>query len=147
MTKVTLSPEQRRERLDQAGDKLRKAVESIVTGEQWQDYLRFAGRLHHYSARNIALLMQQAYERGWVDENGSPDLGHVAGFRTWLSLGRHVRRGARGLAVLAPCGRRSRIVKLARRSTSSVASRSSTCSRLARPTATGRSPSPYGRSS
>ena len=41
-------------------------------------------------------LFQQAMVRGW------DDLGHVAGFRTWLSLGRHVRKGETGLAVLAP---------------------------------------------
>jgi antirestriction protein ArdC len=35
--------------------------------------------------------------RGW------DDLGHVAGFRTWLALGRFVRRGEHGLKVLAPC--------------------------------------------
>jgi len=27
----------------------------------------------------------------------------VAGFNTWLKLGRHVRRGERGIAILAPC--------------------------------------------
>jgi len=31
------------------------------------------------------------------------DLGHVAGFRTWLSCGRYVRRGEHGFRVLAPC--------------------------------------------
>jgi antirestriction protein ArdC len=35
--------------------------------------------------------------RGW------DDLGHVAGFRTWLALGRYVRKGEHGLKVLAPC--------------------------------------------
>lgn len=34
--------------------------------------------------------------RGW------DYLGHVAGFRTWLALGRYVRKGERGLSVLAP---------------------------------------------
>jgi hypothetical protein len=27
----------------------------------------------------------------------------VAGFRTWQSLGRQVRKGERGIAILAPC--------------------------------------------
>jgi antirestriction protein ArdC len=103
MARVTYSPEERKARLDQASDKLTQAVESIVTGDDWQAYLGFAAQLHNYSARNVALLMQQAYERQWVDENGSPVLGHVAGYRTWQSLDRQVRKGERGLWVLAPC--------------------------------------------
>jgi len=103
MARVTYSPEERKARLDQASAKLTQAVESIVTGDDWQAYLGFAAQLHNYSARNVALLMQQAYERQWVDENGSPVLGHVAGYRTWQSLGRQVCKGERGLWVLAPC--------------------------------------------
>jgi hypothetical protein len=37
-----------------------------------------------------------------------PDATHVAGFRTWTSLGRFVRRGEKGIFILAPMvGRRS----------------------------------------
>ncbi len=42
-------------------------------------------------------LMAQASDRGWEE------MGYVAGFRTWLSLGRHVRKGEKALRVLAPC--------------------------------------------
>ena len=31
-----------------------------------------------------------------------PDATHVAGYRTWTSLGRFVRRGERGIFILAP---------------------------------------------
>ena len=31
-----------------------------------------------------------------------PTATHVAGFRTWLGLGRHVRKGEKGIAILAP---------------------------------------------
>ena len=31
-----------------------------------------------------------------------PDATHVAGFRTWTSLGRFVRRGEKGIFILAP---------------------------------------------
>ncbi|MGH8988868.1 MAG: ArdC-like ssDNA-binding domain-containing protein [Acidimicrobiales bacterium] len=97
MAKVTLTPEQRRERLDTAGRELSAAVESIVTGDDWQRALAFAGRFHHYSANNVFLLMMQCSGRGYSD------VQHVAGFRTWLSLDRHVRKGEKGLAILAPC--------------------------------------------
>ena len=32
-----------------------------------------------------------------------PDARRVAGFRTWKRLGRHVKKGANGIAILAPC--------------------------------------------
>ena len=31
-----------------------------------------------------------------------PDATHVAGYRTWTSLGRFVRRGEKGIFILAP---------------------------------------------
>ena len=38
-------------------------------------------------------------------ESGSqrPSATRVAGFRAWLKLGRHVVKGAKGIAILAPC--------------------------------------------
>ena len=97
MTRVTYPPEERKARLDQASDKLTQAVESIVTGEDWQRYLDFAAQLHSYSARNVFMLMEQAEARGW------DGLGHVAGFKAWLNMDRHVRKGETSLKVLAPC--------------------------------------------
>lgn len=96
MAKFTLTPEQRRERLDAAGQQLQAAVSSIVSSDDWQRALAFAGRFHNYSARNILLIAMQCQDRGI-------EARHVAGFRTWLSLGRHVRKGEKGLAILAPC--------------------------------------------
>ena len=50
---------------------------------------------HAYSAGNCMLLAVQAHERGIA-------LTHVAGFRTWLKLGRSVRKGETALRILAP---------------------------------------------
>jgi antirestriction protein ArdC len=48
-----------------------------------------------YSAGNCMLLALQCHERGIEPV-------HVAGFRTWLKLGRCVRKGERALRILAP---------------------------------------------
>jgi hypothetical protein len=48
-----------------------------------------------YSAGNCMLLALQCHERGIEPQ-------HIAGFRTWLKLGRCVRRGERALRILAP---------------------------------------------
>jgi antirestriction protein ArdC len=93
----TYSGDERRARLETAKTELSAAVEAIATSDQWKAFLSFAGKLHNYSAGNRFWLFQQAMLRGWED------LGHVAGFRTWLGLGRYVRKGEHGLRVLAPC--------------------------------------------
>ncbi len=54
-------------------------------------YLRTLSRFHTYSFGNALLILVQR-----------PDATRVAGFRTWLKLGRAVRRGEKGIAIFAP---------------------------------------------
>src|SRR5665648_679982 len=54
--------------------------------------LAAAARFHDYSPSNILLICAQR-----------PDATHVAGIRTWNSLGRRVNKGEHGIAILAPC--------------------------------------------
>lgn len=82
----------RAEKLEAAHAALVEAVESLTSGEDWSRMLAVASRFHHYSARNVFLIMVQR-----------PDATRVAGYRTWQSLGRQVRKGERGLVILAPC--------------------------------------------
>ena len=96
MKKTTYSPDERKARLDAASAQLEAAVSKIVSGEDWQRALVFAGRFHQYSANNVMLIMAQCMERGIQAH-------YVAGYRTWQGLGRQVRRGEKGLAILAPC--------------------------------------------
>ena len=96
MARLTHTPDERKARMDAAHAELTAAVEAISSSDDWRAFLDFARKLHSYSADNRMWLFQQAMMRGW------DDLGHVAGFRTWLTLGRYVRKGEHGLAVLAP---------------------------------------------
>jgi antirestriction protein ArdC len=59
--------------------------------QEMTDYLRIMGRFHRYSWGNQLLIAQQR-----------PTASHVCGFRTWLSFGRHVRKGEKGIRILAP---------------------------------------------
>jgi len=43
----------------------------------------------------------------------APQATRVAGFRSWQSLGRQVRKGERGIAILAPCTYRPRAAERA----------------------------------
>ena len=54
-------------------------------------YLRFWGGFHTYSFSNVALLLSQ-----------DPGATRVAGYQQWKRVGRHVRKGAKGLAILYP---------------------------------------------
>ena len=58
-------------------------------------YLAAIGRFHRYSLRNVMLIELQ-----------KPTATHVAGFHTWHKLGRFVRKGEKGILVLAPIVRR-----------------------------------------
>ena len=48
-------------------------------------------RFHTYGFGNVMLIARQ-----------KPDATHVAGFRTWNSLGRFVKPGEKGILILAP---------------------------------------------
>lgn len=76
---------------DELLQRLTEGVEKLTSSEEWVRYLDFATRFRTYSFGNQILLALQA-----------PHATRVAGFRQWLGLGRHVRRGEKGLAILAP---------------------------------------------
>ncbi len=60
-------------------------------------YLRMMSRFHRYSWANVLLIFTQR-----------PTATHVAGFHAWLKLRRHVRKGERGIVILAPMVGRKR---------------------------------------
>jgi hypothetical protein len=57
--------------------------------------LRTCSRFHRYSLNNI-----------WLIASQRPTATQVAGFGTWKALHRYVRRGERGIAILAPIVRK-----------------------------------------
>lgn len=57
--------------------------------------LKTMGRFHRYSFHNICLITCQC-----------PTATRVAGFHTWRAVGRFVRQGEKGIAILAPILRR-----------------------------------------
>jgi len=60
------------------------------------DYLAAVARFHKYSFRNLMLITSQC-----------PEAVHVAGFHTWRSMDRTVKKGESGIAILAPVIRRA----------------------------------------
>ena len=78
-----------------------KAIEQLIAAlnegrsETLTQYLAAIGRFHRYSLRNVMLIASQ-----------KPAATHVAGFHTWHKLGRFVKKGEKGILILAPIVRR-----------------------------------------
>lgn len=74
-------------------ESLETLSEQLTAGnsQQLDAFLRVMGRFHRYSFGNILLILCQR-----------PDASRVAGFHTWRSLGRTVRKGEKGIAIFAP---------------------------------------------
>src|SRR5260370_5993970 len=68
-------------------------VQSLEAGQSsvLTQYLGAMAKFRNYSFGNIMLIARQ-----------KPDATHVAGYRTWTTLGRFVRRGEKGIFILAP---------------------------------------------
>lgn len=71
--------------------KLEKGIAGILDADLYRDYLRMMGKFHDYSYNNVLLIALQ-----------KPDASHVAGYRRWQEMGRQVKKGERGLGILAP---------------------------------------------
>lgn len=72
---------------------LTKLMEALEAGqsETLKSYLAVMSRFHRYSWNNALLIYMQC-----------PNATHVAGFHAWLRMRRHVRKGEKGIVILAP---------------------------------------------
>ncbi|HYK50532.1 MAG TPA: ArdC family protein, partial [Terriglobales bacterium] len=84
-------------KLEEVNQRTKEAVDFLVAAlesghsEVLTAYLGAMARFHSYSFGNIMLIARQ-----------KPDATKVAGFRAWNSLGRFVKRGEKGIFILAP---------------------------------------------
>jgi antirestriction protein ArdC len=84
-------------KVEQAKQIVSKAIEELSQSlerghsETLRNYLAAIGRFHRYSLRNVMLIASQ-----------NPTATHVAGFHTWHNLGRFVKKGEKGILILAP---------------------------------------------
>ena len=83
--------------LEKVDEALSELEQSLAKGnsESLKTYLRFLGRFHHYSFCNLLLIYFQC-----------PDATFVAGFLKWQDLGRYVKKGEKGIRILAPLVRK-----------------------------------------
>jgi antirestriction protein ArdC len=89
-----MKSEQIKEITQRATEQLVAALEQGHS-ETLTGYLKAIGRFHRYSLHNVLLIAMQ-----------KPNASYVAGFRTWNQLGRFVKKGEKGIVILAPVLRR-----------------------------------------
>ena len=82
--------EQAKQIANKAIDELSLALERGHS-ETLRNYLAAMARFHRYSLHNLMLIVSQR-----------PNAIRVAGFHTWKQLGRNVKKGAKGIMILAP---------------------------------------------
>ena len=91
MGRKTVDPEAAQAERRELVEKLERGFQQVQDGDEYRRYLDTVSRFHKYSISNTMLIWMQC-----------PEATHVAGFRTWLSLGRHVLKGERGIRIFAP---------------------------------------------
>ena len=83
------------EKIKTALERIDSALASINSDEDWLKYLCFQSRFYNYSFGNAMLIYSQ-----------NPEASYVKGYKAWNQLGRYVKKGSKGLAILAPCFRK-----------------------------------------
>ena len=87
-----IEAEAKERRIDEVLKKLKDGVDGIQQSGNFRSFLITMSKFHDYSIGNLILVMLQ-----------KPDATRVAGFNTWKDLGRWVKKGEKGIAILAPC--------------------------------------------
>ncbi len=77
-------------------ERLAEGIMQLTSSERWQEWLFMQSRFHSYSFNNTLLILGQ-----------KPEASRVAGFNAWRKLDRFVRKGEKGIWILAPMVYRS----------------------------------------
>ncbi len=72
-------------------EQLANETDSARQSELFRNYLKASAAFWDYSWHNQMLIWKQ-----------KPDASFVGGFNTWLKCGRYVRKGEKGISILAP---------------------------------------------
>lgn len=82
------------DKIKAALDRIEDGLAAINSDENWLSYLCFQSKFYNYSFRNTMLIYLQ-----------NPQATYVKGYKAWNLLGRYVKKGSKGLSILAPCFR------------------------------------------
>ena len=81
-----------KERIKEITAGIEQGIKELFESDRYRKYLTTMSRFHKYSLNNVMLIHSQR-----------PDATLVAGFNKWKnSFGRHVKKGEKGIQILAP---------------------------------------------
>jgi len=83
--------EARKQEMDALMTKLEAGVKDVFKSEHFKTYLQFCARLPRYSLNNQLLIMM-----------AKPDATMCMSFNNWKEMGRSVKKGERGIRIMAP---------------------------------------------
>ena len=86
-------PDATHDRVNELTRQLETGIQDLYASARYGEYLAMLSKFHKYSYGNVMLIMMQC-----------PHASMVAGFQTWKKeFQRSVKKGERGIRVLAPC--------------------------------------------
>ena len=91
--------EERKKERDEAFQKIEEGLENLLSSEGWKQYLKMLQHFHKYSLSNIMLILAQR-----------PDATFVAGYRSWKKMNRYVKKGEKGIKILAPLIKKETVI-------------------------------------
>ena len=80
------------DKIKELTEKLEAGIKEVFTSDRYREYLSVMNKFHSYSFNNSMLILLQ-----------KPEASYVAGYKTWEMLDRHVRKGEKGITIVAPC--------------------------------------------
>lgn len=87
----------KQEKIKAAFEQIEEGLAAINTDKDWLQFLAFQSKFYNYSVGNTMLIYRQ-----------NPNASFVRGYRAWNDLGRYVKKGSKGIAILAPCVRKAK---------------------------------------
>jgi len=91
-----------RERIKEIVAGIESGIRELFQSEKYFDYLRIMSRFHSYSVNNTILIYMQ---------RPGAELP-IAGFQKWKQLGRHVKKGEKGITIIAPTPYKKKIEEM-----------------------------------
>lgn len=74
---------------------LEAGIQNLFDSDRYREYLRFLARFHTYSTANTVLIFTQM-----------PSASLCAGMTTWNKQGCYIKKGSRGIRIIAPSTRK-----------------------------------------
>ncbi|MDD7219770.1 MAG: JAB domain-containing protein [Clostridia bacterium] len=84
----------RKEEMAEISEMLAKGVDAVFSSDKYREYLDTMSKFPSYSARNNLLIMMQ-----------KPEASLVQSYTGWRSMNRYVKKGEKGIRIIAPMKR------------------------------------------